>query len=564
MCGRPPRRFPPLGRIMTSRPSFVRYAIVFAAMLAAVLLYLERVCLSVAEVFIREDLLIGKDRMDDVLMAFFLAYALGQVPAGWMSQRFGPRLMMTIYMLGLAVFGAFIALSQNFWMLFLARFLLGLSQAGAYPTAALLVKRWVPDHARGKASSIVAFGGRFGGAWANYLTGLLIVGFVPISVPSTLTGPDVLNAAAIQTPTVEQIEAEKTTPALAPVRERVRLELGAADRPETFEGVLNAFIYKPGAFDDLDWGKIDLPVDGKTIRKIPPSQRTDAESERFNRLVLEKAFPGAVKQVHVAGWRPTLMVYAGLGVVMAGLFWLLARNWPREHPWANAAEVQLIESGQSTVGEKATTDAIPWRALATSRNQWFYSFGQVFNNIGWVFLITQLPRFLDERFAVPVDQRSLMATLPHFAGAIGMLVGGWFTDRLVRKVGLRWGRSIPVGVFKLPCVIALCISPFLPTAWAVTLALVVMAASTDFGIPASWAFAQDTGGKQPATVLGWANMWGNLGAALGAKGIGLLATHFGWDAALFGCAVAFALSGTCGMILNAAEPLFRPRGGNPQ
>jgi len=544
---------------MTLRPSFIRYAIVFAAMLAAVLLYLERVCLSVAEVYIREDLRIGKDRMDDVLMAFFLAYALGQVPAGWLSQRFGPRLMMSIYMLGLAVFGVFIALSQNFWMLFIARFLLGLSQAGAYPTAALLIKRWVPDAARGKASSIVAFGGRFGGAWANYLTGILIVVFVPVSMPSIVTSTEMLNRSLIVSPTKDQLEAEKKTPALDPVRERVRASLSSEADDQVVTEVLNSWIHKPGAFDDLDWNKIALPVDGKAIREIPVENRSPEQSERFNRLVLEKAFPGAVKQIHVAGWRPTLLVYGALGLVMAGLFWILARNWPREHPWANAAEVQLIELGQSTHSEHATPDAIPWKALATSPNQWVYSTGQIFNNIGWVFLITLLPRFLDERYSVPVDQRSLMATLPLFAGALGMLVGGWFTDRLVRKIGLRWGRSIPVGLFKIPCVIALCVSPFLPTAWAVTLALVVMAASTDFGIPATWAFAQDTGGKQAATVLGWANMWGNLGAALGAKGIGLLATHYGWDAALFGCAVAFALSGTCGMIINAAQPLFRTR-----
>src|SRR3989337_508380 len=111
-------------------PTRIRHLIVLIAMLAAVLLYLERVCVSVADVYIREDLRIGKMEMDAAFGAFFIAYAL----------------------------------AQDFWTLFAARFLLGLSQAGAYPTAALLVKRWVPDRRRGLASGIVAFGGRFGGA----------------------------------------------------------------------------------------------------------------------------------------------------------------------------------------------------------------------------------------------------------------------------------------------------------------------------------------------------------------------------------------------------------------
>src|SRR5207253_5530150 len=99
----PPPAAPPM------RPTHVRYLIVLVAMLAAVLLYLERVCVSVAEVYVREDLRIGKMEMDVAFGAFFIAYALGQVPSGWLSQRYGPRLMLALYMLGWSVFGVCIA-----------------------------------------------------------------------------------------------------------------------------------------------------------------------------------------------------------------------------------------------------------------------------------------------------------------------------------------------------------------------------------------------------------------------------------------------------------------------
>src|SRR5688572_11268538 len=108
---------------MTDRaPTHVRYWIVLIAMAAAVLLYLERVCLSVADVYVREDLRIGKTEMDVAFAAFFIAYALGQVPSGWLSQRYGPRLMMTLYMVGWSVFGVFIAVAQDVYTLIAARF----------------------------------------------------------------------------------------------------------------------------------------------------------------------------------------------------------------------------------------------------------------------------------------------------------------------------------------------------------------------------------------------------------------------------------------------------------
>src|SRR5207237_10754764 len=44
-------------------------------------------------------------------------------------------------------------------------------------------------------------------------------------------------------------------------------------------------------------------------------------------------------------WRQAMGAIAGLGVLLGLTFWLLFRNRPREHPWANEAERQLIEGG---------------------------------------------------------------------------------------------------------------------------------------------------------------------------------------------------------------------------
>jgi len=540
------------------RPTHIRYVIVGVAMLAALLLYLERVCVGVAEVYIREDLHIGKMEMDFAFGAFFIAYALGQVPSGWLRQRYGPRRMMGLYMLGWSIFGVFIALAQNFWMLFAARFLLGLSQAGAYPTAALLVKRWVPDCHRGVASSVVAFGGRAGGAGANWLTGVLIVAFVPITVPATLTPDAVLSTEEFS----KKLHNEKVPKPLLPVVSAVRAHIHDPNASltdlECAEAV-NAVVRTPSAFVGLDWKEIALAVDGKDILAKPPGERTEQESKRLNRLVIEKAFPGAIRQLHTDGWRPTLMVYGMLGIVVGGIFWVVVRNWPWEHPWANAAEVALIKEGQSPVGEHRQSNAIPFKQLMDSRNQWYFSAANFFSNVGWVFLITLMPRFLDERFSTPVTERGLMTTIPIFAAAFTMLFGGWATDWATAKWGRRWGRAGPMGLTKFPCALAMLSCIWLPDAWSVTIALTLMSMLQDFGVPAMWAFAQDTGGKQVAAVLGWANMWGNFGAGIAPPIFGLLAKHGGWDASFIFGASAFVLCGISATLINAEQPLFPDR-----
>jgi nitrate/nitrite transporter NarK len=438
-----------------------------------------------------------------------------------------------------------------------ARFLLGLSQAGAYPTAALLVKRWVPDRNRGLASSIVAFGGRFGGAGANWLTGILIVAFVPISTPATVTPADVISSDDfISYPNILHPSGRS---AILGIRAPVQEQLEGNSDPERIAEVLNAVIRTPDVFDKLDWSQLSLSNDGKQLLAKSTTERTPMESERLNRLVLEKGFPHGLQKLHVGGWRPTLLIYGLAGIVVGFLFWLLARNWPRQHPWANEAEVKLIEEGQSKAAQDAGTDSIPWGELVRSRNQWLFSATNFFSNVGWVFLITLMPRYLDEKFQVPVDQRGLMTTIPLFVAAFGLILGGWCTDYWSQRFGRRWGRAIPMGAFKFPCALALLASVWLPTPWAVVAALAFMSVCQDFGIPAVWAFAQDTGGKQVGAVIGWGNMWGNFGAGLSPPLLGFIAKQASWDAVMVTGAAAFVLCGITGMLCNAAEPLFRER-----
>ena len=83
----------------------------------------------------------------------------------------------------------------------------------------------------------------------------------------------------------------------------------------------------------------------------------------------------------------------------------------------------------------------PWRLLLYSRNLTLMSFSEFGVNLGWAFVVTLLPDYLAETFAVPIEERGTMASVPLMVGSIGMLAGGWLTDFLTRRLGLRWGRG---------------------------------------------------------------------------------------------------------------------------
>jgi len=153
-----------------------RHQVIGVTTLVAILLHLDRICIAeIAKLdSFKEELGLSPTETGAMLSAFFIFYALGQVPAGWLSDRFGARKMLPVYIILWSVCTMLTGLATGFIMLIIARMIFGIAQAGCYPTAGSLIRRWTPLPSRGTASSIVSFGGRLGGAIAPLLTAWLL------------------------------------------------------------------------------------------------------------------------------------------------------------------------------------------------------------------------------------------------------------------------------------------------------------------------------------------------------------------------------------------------------
>lgn len=158
-------------------PSNVRRRIIIVSMLMAFILYLDRICLAeiVKSASFNREMELSKDEIGRVLAAFFFTYALFQVPAGWASDRFGARTMLTSYIVLWSLFTALTGVMSSYGGLLLMRLLCGAAEAGAYPTCGAVIRRWIPFHARARASALVALGGRIGGTLAPFLTAWMVV-----------------------------------------------------------------------------------------------------------------------------------------------------------------------------------------------------------------------------------------------------------------------------------------------------------------------------------------------------------------------------------------------------
>jgi MFS transporter, ACS family, glucarate transporter len=214
------------------------------------------------------------------------------------------------------------------------------------------------------------------------------------------------------------------------------------------------------------------------------------------------------------GWRSTFWLFAAVGVVWCMLFAVWFRNRPEEHRSVNAAELALIRAGKAE--SQAPHAGVPWRRLLASSNLWVLCLMYACQSYGWMFYMTYLPSFLEDHYGV--GTRSTLGAIykggPLWLGALGCLVGGLATDRIVRRTGNRRRARRLLGVFGHGLT-AICflLCPHMPQAFWFFVAISLSGFFTDLTMGPAWAVCQDIGRRYAAIVAGCMNMCGAAGGA---------------------------------------------------
>ena len=151
-----------------------RYLLVAATFGLSVLLYVDRVCISIAKEDVSSDLNLTKEQMGWVFAAFTLGYAFFQTPSGWLADRLGPRNVLTVIVSLWSLFTGLTAAATNYVVMLVVRFLFGAGEAGAFPGMARAVFSWIPMSERGMVQGINFSGSRLGAAFALPLIALMI------------------------------------------------------------------------------------------------------------------------------------------------------------------------------------------------------------------------------------------------------------------------------------------------------------------------------------------------------------------------------------------------------
>jgi MFS transporter, ACS family, glucarate transporter len=155
-------------------PSHTRFYVVVFAVVLAVIQYIDRVAISLVEGDIRLDLGMSQKDMGWVFGAFTLAYALFEIPTGYLGDRIGARKVLIRVVLWWSFFTSATGVVFNFISLVAVRFLFGMGEAGCFPNIARAFSRWLPTYERVRAQSVLWMSARWGGAITPLLLAVLL------------------------------------------------------------------------------------------------------------------------------------------------------------------------------------------------------------------------------------------------------------------------------------------------------------------------------------------------------------------------------------------------------
>uniref|UniRef100_UPI00345C8891 MFS transporter n=1 Tax=Pseudomonas sp. TaxID=306 RepID=UPI00345C8891 len=304
------------------KPTRVRYLILLMLFLVTTINYADRATISIAGSSIQKELGLDAVTLGYIFSAFGWAYVLGQIPGGWLLDRFGSKkvyagsiLTWSFFTLLQGYIGEF-GIATAVVLLFLLRFMVGLAEAPSFPGNARIVAAWFPTKERGTASAIFNSAQYFATALFAPLMGWIVYHF---------------------------------------------------------------------------------------------------------------------------GWQHVFIVMGALGIAFS-VVWLKVIYNPKDHPRANAEEIKYIAENGGLVDlddqHKKKDGGPKWdyiRQLLTNRMMGGIYLGQFCINALTYFFLTWFPVYLVQERGMTILKAGFIASLPAICGFLGGVLGGLFSDMLLRR-----------------------------------------------------------------------------------------------------------------------------------
>jgi len=136
---------------------------------STVINYIDRQTLSNLAPFLKKDYGWTNTDYAYIVIAFRIAYSIGQTVCGRLVDKLGTRRGLTLSVIWYSVVSMLTSLAGGFYSFAAFRFLLGVGESANWPAATKAVSEWFPKRERGLATALFDSGSSIGAAVAPYL-----------------------------------------------------------------------------------------------------------------------------------------------------------------------------------------------------------------------------------------------------------------------------------------------------------------------------------------------------------------------------------------------------------
>ncbi len=528
---------------------FWRYRIFALSWLAYGGFYLCRKNFSIAMPLLSQDLGFTKDNFAMALFFYSLFYALGQFYNGFLSDKFGPRLIVGI--------GLFLAVLANVFMgfgatLLVFALLLCLNGTGQSTGWSGTVKNMAPWFRRKERGVVMSWWSTcyVVGAVAATTLATFVVTHPLLWRPSDLTDPSGL---AIQLRDVQNPLSKYLVGTFSPESRRLLdaydgIKPVSAPLLDTMTVQLNKVLQGPPLYDKQRFAGVPLSERTTTnienlLKKTPEERAKELEGTNgveFNKTLLEEAYPQKFK----LKWRRSFWVPAVVLTLIALCFIIFTRNRPSDVGLPETSEDDPTDD-DSKRNSKSGADLSSKQILSIVLKNpvvWLISMMYFFTKMGRYAIFFWLPLYMVERLGYSLSEAGYTSILYEAVGFLGIVTAGYVSDKLFQA------RRMPVGALGMWGLAVTCLFQPHLAAWshlgnAIGISLIGFFTYGPDALMSSAAAIDAGSPKAAGLAAGFINGVGSLGQMISGFIVAYIAKQLGWDSLFYFFVAIAAIAG---------------------
>jgi ACS family D-galactonate transporter-like MFS transporter len=228
------------------------------------------------------------------------------------------------------------------------------------------------------------------------------------------------------------------------------------------------------------------------------------------------------------GWRSVFWASGGAGIALSAVWFLVYRD-PRQSRRVGVAELDEMRQGGALIESGAKTDA-SWRAmlqLFRYRQVWAICLGKFCIYCSLYFFLTWFPTYLIQSRGLTLLKAGIWTMVPYLAASVGVLVGGYWSDWLLRRgASVAKARKWPI-VTGFLCASTIALANYTHSA-GLALAILTFAFFAQGVSSTSWAIVAEVAPRELIGVTGGiCNFCGNLAGVFTPVAIGYILRETG-------------------------------------